>query len=114
MHCFDEQGVYMVTAGTYRKHRLFNSPEKLSMLRDMLFKYAEQFEWRLQAWAILNNHYHFIAVSPADASTLEHPTCAPVHARRLILEGPRTRSTPASQRVYGTRHGAARQRIGGA
>ncbi|WP_372797210.1 transposase [Pontiella sp.] len=71
MHCFDEQGVYMVTAGTYRKHRLFNSPEKLSMLRDMLFKYAEQFEWRLQAWAILNNHYHFIAVSPADASTLK-------------------------------------------
>lgn len=71
MHSFSEEGVYMVTAGTYQKSHLFNSSEKLSMLRDMLLKYAEQFEWRLQAWAIMNNHYHFVAVSPNDASTLK-------------------------------------------
>jgi putative transposase len=71
MHSFSEAGVYMVTASTYQKAHLFNSAEKLTILRDMLFKYAEQFSWRLQAWAVMNNHYHFIAVSPDDASTLK-------------------------------------------
>ena len=71
LHRFSEQGIYMVTAGTYQKEHRFNSPEKLTMLRDMLFKYAEQFQWKLQAWAVMNNHYHFVAVSPDDASNLK-------------------------------------------
>ena len=57
MHSFSDQGVYIVTAGTYQKEHLFNSPEKLTILRNMLFKYAEQFEWKLQAWTVMNNHY---------------------------------------------------------
>ena len=69
-HHFSEKGVYMVTAGIYHKQLLLNSPEKLSLVQDMMFKYALQFGWRLQAWAIMGNHYHFIAVSPADASSL--------------------------------------------
>ncbi len=28
---------------------------------------AEKFGWRLEAWAVFSNHYHFIAHSPANA-----------------------------------------------
>ncbi|MEE9369529.1 MAG: transposase [Pontiella sp.] len=47
-----------------------DSPDKLTLVQDMLFKYALQFGWQLQAWAIMGNHYHFIAVSPDNPSTL--------------------------------------------
>ncbi|MCK4564162.1 MAG: transposase [Verrucomicrobia bacterium] len=70
MHCLSEQGVYMVTAGIHGKQLLLNTPEKLTPIRDMLFKYATQFGWKLQAWAIMGNHYHFVAVSPESAQSL--------------------------------------------
>lgn len=57
----------MVTAGTYLKQPFLNTQEKLSVVRDMLFEAAEKFNWRLQAWAVLRNHYHFLACST------EHP-----------------------------------------
>ncbi len=71
MHSLSEQGIYMVTAGTYNKEVLLNTPEKLTVVRDMLFKYATHFQWRLQAWAIMGNHYHFIAISPECADSLK-------------------------------------------
>jgi len=70
MHSLSEQGVYMVTAGVYQKHFLLNTPEKLGVVRGMLFKYATQFDWKLQAWAVMGNHYHFMAASPESAQTL--------------------------------------------
>ena len=60
----------MVTAGVYQKQHLLNTPEKLTLTRDMLFKYAEESGWKLQAWAIMANHYHFVATSPENAETL--------------------------------------------
>jgi putative transposase len=71
MHSLSEQGVYMVTAGIYQKQCLLNTPEKLGLVRDMLFKNATQFEWRLQAWAVMANHYHFIAISPENPESLQ-------------------------------------------
>lgn len=70
MHCITEQGVYMVTAGVYQKSMILNSPDKRSIVLSLLFRYAEQFRWHLQAWAIMGNHYHFVAVSPANAKSL--------------------------------------------
>jgi len=60
----------MVTAGIYLKQMLLNSPDKLSCILGLIFKYAIQFEWHLQAWAVMRNHYHFIAVSPRNAESL--------------------------------------------
>ncbi len=60
----------MVTAGTYRKVPYLNSPERLDLAMRMLFDCAVEFGWQLQAWAILSNHYHFIAFSPNDSSSL--------------------------------------------
>lgn len=60
----------MVTAGTYQKLPHWNTPQRLDFLLEALFARATEFGWQLQAWAVLSNHYHFIAASPADASSL--------------------------------------------
>ncbi len=69
-HQIQERGAYLVTAGTYQKQHLLCATQRLDLVRDTLFDCAEEFHWELQAWAILSNHYHFVASSPEDPSTL--------------------------------------------
>jgi putative transposase len=71
IHRLDESGAYMVTAGTYGKEHLFIRPERLAYLERSLLKLACQYGWNLQAWAVFSNHYHFIAISPEDPSSLK-------------------------------------------
>ena len=61
----------MVTAGTYGKIRYFSEPERLNVLTSRLMEYAKQYDWHLQAWAVLSNHYHFIGSSSNPASLKE-------------------------------------------
>ncbi|MFO7899195.1 MAG: transposase [Planctomycetota bacterium] len=70
VHKIERAGIYMVTAGTYRKVPLIGSKDKLTVVRNMLFETALDFGWELQAWAILANHYHFVAISPKRAASL--------------------------------------------
>jgi putative transposase len=63
-------GLYFVTAGTLGKAHLLHTPQRLSLVRDALFGVAEEFGWQLRAWAVLVNHYHFVARSPDDPTTL--------------------------------------------
>jgi len=77
VHYFDEAGAYMVTSGTYQKVRRFDTPERRSFLQDQLFVLAQQYGWALQAWAILSNHYHFVALS------LENPRSLPAFLHQL-------------------------------
>ena len=70
VHRLDEEGTYIVTAGTYRKRHLFHSPERLELLHDTLLDVAAEFRWSLQAWAVLANHYHFVAISLHDPRSL--------------------------------------------
>jgi putative transposase len=60
----------MVTAGTYQKAHLLHTSARLTLVRDALFAIATEYHWQLQAWAILSNHYHFVAHSPAEPGTL--------------------------------------------
>ena len=69
-HWLFEPGLYMITTGTYKRLPHLSSPERLDFFQDSLFRYASEFGWNLRAWAVLSNHYHFIAASPADAATL--------------------------------------------
>ena len=39
----------------------------MKALHDGLLKYAHIYHWRLEAWAVFPNHYHFVAHSPEDA-----------------------------------------------
>ncbi len=65
-HWLFEPGIYMVTAGTYLKQSHLNTPERLDFFLESLFARAGEFGWKLRAWAVLANHYHFLAASPPD------------------------------------------------
>lgn len=70
-HRLCERGTYIVTCGTYRKQHFLNTPDKLTLARNLLFELADKYKWNLQAWAIMSNHYHFVAASPEDPATLK-------------------------------------------
>jgi len=63
-------GTFIVTCATYQKEHHFKSPERLDFLHDNLLKLALDYKWHLSAWAVMANHYHFIAQSPEDVSNL--------------------------------------------
>jgi putative transposase len=69
-HWLFEPGTYMVTASTRLKLPHLNLPERRDFFMEALFGCAVEFGWQLQAWAILCNHYHFVAASPSDPTTL--------------------------------------------
>ncbi len=66
LHRISEKGIYMVTSATYQKVLHFKSPDRLDFLQQSLLELAEMYGWNLQAWAVLANHYHFVAESPGD------------------------------------------------
>jgi len=82
-HIFESDSIYFVTAGTYQKSKLYDSPFKLDELQRTLFCETEKWGWRLEAWAILANHYHFIARAPEDATTLA-PMIRALHSKSAI------------------------------
>ena len=69
-HRLIEAGAYMVTCGTYQKVHRLSTAQRLDMFLEQLLSFANEFGWTLEAWAILSNHYHFIASSPEDPSSL--------------------------------------------
>ena len=72
-HQLSVRGTYFVTAATYEKAHLFRGADRLCVLHRGLLAVAEKFGWKLEAWAVFSNHYHFVAHSPptqADASSL--------------------------------------------
>ena len=70
-HRLFEYGIYIVTAGTYQKQFFLNTPTKRTLVRNHLFNLAKKYDWQLQAWAIMGNHYHFVARSSTDPSSLK-------------------------------------------
>jgi len=64
-HYITDAGAYMVTAATYQKKPIFNTAERLTILCERLLELAEEIGWKLQAWAVFPNHYHFIAETSA-------------------------------------------------
>jgi putative transposase len=70
VHRLSEAGAYMVTAATYRRTAIFADERRRDYVRDTLFECAAEFGWDLQAWAVIPNHYHFIAVPRGEPETL--------------------------------------------
>ena len=61
----------MVTGSLlYNKHLLKDDKHK-SLVCEILFERANHWGWELEGWAVLENHYHFIARAPDNALTLE-------------------------------------------
>lgn len=66
-HQLAGNGAYFVTAGTYLKQHHFRTPEQLDALQCGLLSVARDFSWKIEAWAVFSNHYHFVAHSPIDS-----------------------------------------------
>lgn len=71
LHRLDTNGAFMITAATLYKEPLFRTPEKLTMLENSLLSLAKKYHWRLEAWAVFANHYHFVACSEDCALELD-------------------------------------------
>jgi putative transposase len=71
VHRLDASGVCMVTAAVLHKEHLFETPGKLTLLERRLLFLAKKYQWRLEAWAVFSNHYHFIARSDPGAAGLK-------------------------------------------
>jgi hypothetical protein len=51
-HYLGAAGVYMVTAGTYRKEHFFRGRKRLHHLTNSLIELAKEHGWKMQAWAV--------------------------------------------------------------
>ena len=69
-HYFLPNAMYMVTGAILHKQPLLSDDQRKEFVLQILFEKAKLFGWDLQAWSILNNHYHFIGKSPKDSTTL--------------------------------------------
>jgi putative transposase len=69
-HQLSEAGTYIVTAGTYLKAHHFRTKERLDVLQRGILKVATDYGWRLEAWAVFSNHYHFVGHSSERAASL--------------------------------------------
>lgn len=70
-HQLGSAGTYFVTGATYQKVHFFRKRDHLDALHHELLSVADRFGWRLEAWAVFSNHYHFVAHSPAKADNAE-------------------------------------------
>ena len=67
-HRLADAGVYFVTARCAQQRHLLGTPERRDWFLLTLFALSEKYGWRLEAWAVLSNHYHLVAESPADGA----------------------------------------------
>ncbi len=70
VHRLSQPGAYMVTAGTYLKRSFFRSTSLLDLLTERLLEVAERYRWKLQAWAVFSNHYHFATLASEECGSL--------------------------------------------
>ena len=69
-HLFRSDTIYLITGTIYRKRDLINTDKKKRYLQDVLMKQSTKLDWKIEAWSILSNHYHFIARAPEKSSSL--------------------------------------------
>ena len=70
VHRCDEKNLYMVTAATFGKEKLFSDEPRLNLLEHLLLSLAVYHGFQLEAWAVFENHYHFVARSNPQSAPL--------------------------------------------
>jgi putative transposase len=61
----------MVTGAILHNQHLLSENKRKEFVLKTLLERAKLLNWNLQAWAILENHYHFVAQAPENAITLK-------------------------------------------
>ncbi|HRJ08824.1 MAG TPA: hypothetical protein PK490_21855 [Prosthecobacter sp.] len=98
-HRLAEAGVYFVTARTRGQAPLFHTPRRRDWFLALLLELFHSQGWRLEAWAVLSNHYHVVAHSPAGGACSLGPLLQKLHSlatKRLNTED----STPGRGRLW--------------
>ncbi len=70
-HRFYDSHTFIVTGATSEKRLLFKTEEELDLLHDLLLELADHYQWKLQAWAVFPNHYHFVGYTADHPSSLQ-------------------------------------------
>jgi REP element-mobilizing transposase RayT len=60
----------MVTGAILHKQHLLREDGQKEFFMRILFEKTGTLNWQLEAWAVLYNHYHFIAQAPENSTTL--------------------------------------------
>lgn len=63
-HLLLDNSYYFITPRTYRGQRIFNSHEKKVLLISSLKAAVRKGKCELQAWVVLEDHYHFLVKCP--------------------------------------------------
>ncbi|MBS0660126.1 MAG: hypothetical protein JSR82_17955 [Verrucomicrobia bacterium] len=69
-HRLAEAGTYFVTARTTGGWPLFDPDSMKDFFAALLRELAVEFDWRLEAWCVLSNHYHLVAHCDGAATNL--------------------------------------------
>jgi putative transposase len=69
-HLFAPNAKYMITGAIYRKLPFLKAPEAKRHLLETLFKGCEKYNWSVEDWVILDNHYHVMLNGPDSALNL--------------------------------------------
>lgn len=69
-HFFKDNQVYMITASTYKKLPLLTDDSIKLFLLDLILNKFNKYHWRIDAYVILNNHYHLLVQALSNAQSL--------------------------------------------
>ena len=61
-----EGGSYFFTVVTYRRQSILTLSESRSILRQIVFDVREQYPFKINAWALLPDHFYCILKLPED------------------------------------------------
>lgn len=70
-HLFVPNAMYIVTGSLLYKQRLLFDDKRKAVVLEILLERAAHWNWDMQAWSVLENHYHFVSQAPQKALTLE-------------------------------------------
>ena len=82
-HRFVSGQIYIVTARTIRREHFFRGRHRLRLLEDVSLECIVDAGWRLRAWAMFSNHYHWVAYATHLALDL-HALIQRIHSESAI------------------------------
>jgi putative transposase len=68
VHRLVGRGTFIVTGATLGKAMHFSGASRLEFLHQALLTLADEFHWRLDAWAVFPNHWHIVAHAPVEGA----------------------------------------------
>jgi putative transposase len=82
-HRLGQAGVYFLTARAAEERHLLADDSMKDWFEETLFTIASGYEWKLEAWAVLSNHYHFVAHIPEGPDEGERAASLRAGVRKL-------------------------------